>query len=285
MNFRRWGTWIVAAALAALGLAAAVDAVRGDEALPDQAVPPTTTTVSGLGGPIEAAADRLREAGVRGVLTYADEDCRLHAVSLPELEPARAPSFEMCRPATPSEGVGTVGGEVVWAGLGYGAVQVVISADALRGGILGNLDAGMVPADSGFRAVQAASLGDQRYVVLADSTHAPRERFLVLFDGDRAIFVQPRWVVRDARVIRPSPRGRYFALLGGEGDGVRLFDRDANTLALPASARDPHAVAWSPDDRWTALATREAVYVFPAEGPSEPIVRIPLAVQDLDWGA
>jgi hypothetical protein len=42
-------------------------------------------------------------------------------------------------------------------------------------------------------------------------------------------------------------------------------------------------VTWSPDDSWTALATAESVYVFRSDRPDERIVRIPLAVQDLDW--
>ena len=96
------------------------------------------------------------------------------------------------------------------------------------------------------------------------------------------INVQPPWVVREARFVRPSPLGTYFALFGP--DGVRLFDRNASPLALPAAARDPKAVAWSPDERWAALATEDAVYVFPAEAPYDPMVRVPLGVRDLDWG-
>ena len=55
---------------------------------------------------MEPAVRQLREAGVSGVLTYSDDECRLHAVSLPELEPAPAPSFKMCRPATSTGGLG-----------------------------------------------------------------------------------------------------------------------------------------------------------------------------------
>jgi hypothetical protein len=42
------------------------------------------------------------------------------------------------------------------------------------------------------------------------------------------------------------------------------------------------AVTWSPDDRWTAVAALTSVYVFPSEALA-PVVRIPLAVRDLDW--
>jgi hypothetical protein len=119
-------------------------------------------------------------------------------------------------------------------------------------------------------------------LVLAESTADPAERVLVLVEDGRVINVQPPWVVGEARFMRPSPLGTYFALLGP--DGVRLFDRNAFPLALPAAARDPQAVAWSPDERWAALATEDAVYVFPSEAPYDPMVRVPLGVRDLDWG-
>jgi hypothetical protein len=119
--------------------------------------------------------------------------------------------------------------------------------------------------------------------VLADSTYEPRERVLALLEGERAILVQPRWVVREARSLRPSPRGGYFALFGP--GGVHLFDRNADPFAFPAAVRSPKAVAWSPDERWTALATGHSVYVFASEPPNAPVIRVPLAVRDLDWGS
>ena len=252
---RRIATWLLVGAVAALGFAAAVDALRGDvetvrELQPQP--PPTTTTVPGLTGQSGPAAARLRDARVTGVLTYADADCRLSALSLPDLEPVRAPSFEMCRPLTDSGGLGALDGNVVWAGSGAGAMQVVVSREMLGREIRRWLGGPAAQRRGPFRAVQAVALGTERLVVLADSTADPAERVLVLVEDGRVIFVQPRWVVRDARFVRPSPLGTYFALFGP--DGVRLFDRNADPMALPAAARDPHAVAWSPDERWAAQA-------------------------------
>jgi hypothetical protein len=113
---------------------------------------------------------QLREAGVTGVLTYSDEDCRLHAVSLPELPPVQAPSFEMCRPATSSGGLGAVDGDVVWAGLGYGTVQVVVSQEDLTGAVMGP---GPADAEVGYRAVQAVSL-DERDFSCSRTLFTPR---------------------------------------------------------------------------------------------------------------
>ena len=278
---RRIATGLVVAALAALGLVAAVDAFWSPGGSSPQAAR-QTTTVPLLARQPEIAVSQLREAGVSGLLTYSDEDCRLHAVSLPELRPARAPSFEMCRPLTATGGLGAIDGEVVWSGLGYGTVQVVLSEEQLSRAIRAGL--GMEAAeDAGFRAVQAVSLGDERYVVLADSTYEPRERVLAGFDGTRPRFVHPRWEVGDARAVRPSPQGGYFALLGEGWVGTPIFSRDGRRLDLPQEMPNPRSITWSPDERWTALATDESVYVYPTEEPQRLVVRIPLPVRDLDW--
>jgi hypothetical protein len=47
----------------------------------------------------------------------------------------------------------------------------------------------------------------------------------------------------------------------------------------------PHAIAWSPDERWTAVATRASVYVFRTEETDGTLIRIPITVRDLAWGA
>jgi hypothetical protein len=281
---RRWGTWLLVVALAGLGLAATLDAVVGEGDSTRRATR-SPTTVPLLARQPELAISQLREAGVSGLLTFSDQECRLHAVSLPELRPVPAPSFQMCRPLTSTGGLGAVDGEVVWSGLGYGTVQVVLSGEQLSRAIRAGL--GMEEAvDAGFRAVQAVSLDDERFVVLADSTYRPRERVLAAFDGREAAFVHPRWFVGDARAVRPSPRGGYYALLGPgfvAGIGSPIFSRDGDQLARPDGIPAPHAIAWSPDERWTALATDESVYVYPTEAPERLVVRIPLRVRDLDW--
>ncbi len=89
---RRISTWLLFGAVAALCVAAAVDALRGEpdpdeaaaEAQPRAAAPSADPGERTLG---EARAD-LRAAGVpAGVLTYADAQCRLHTVTLPDLGP------------------------------------------------------------------------------------------------------------------------------------------------------------------------------------------------------
>jgi hypothetical protein len=273
-GLRRAATGVVLAAVVGLGVAAGVDALRDDgkveSASRPRAAPP-------------AVAAELRAAGLSGTLTYSDERCRLHAVTLPGLESVPAPGVESCRPRFRSGGITAWQGDLVWSGLGFRTVQVVLTRQELSRAIAPRL--GLPPSGGFFRAVQAVWLGDRRYVVLADSMYAPRERVLAAFDGERLRFVHPRWVVGGARSMRPSPRGGYYALVGAGPAGVQLFARDGRPLEAPRVAEGSRAVAWSPDERWTALATRSAVYVFRTDEPEGRVLRIPLAVRDLAWRA
>jgi hypothetical protein len=276
---RRPASWLLIGAVAALGLVAAVDAFREEPERVSRADTEATDTPM-LSGETEPAARLLKKAGVRGILTYSDEDCRLHAVSLPELERVQAPSFAMCRPATRTRGVTAIDGKVVWAGLGYGTAQVVLSQGALSRALRPALGIA-ADAEVGFRAVRAVGLDAGRFVVLADSASGPRDRVLAAFDGKRVRFVHPARLVGEARAIRPSSTGRYYALLGR---ALPLFTSDGREVGVPDGLPPARAVAWSPDDRWTALATRASVYIFRSE-TRDPVVRIPIAVRDLDWSS
>jgi hypothetical protein len=266
---RRSATWLVVAGLVCLGVAAGVDALRGERkaasAPRPKAAPP-------------AVVAQLRAAGVRGILTYSDECCRLHAVRLPGLEPARAPAVESCESHIGTGGITAWEGDVVWSGLGFRTVEVVLSRNDLERAFRARGWEGDV------RPVQAVRLDRDQLAVLAESTGSPRERLLAGFEGHRLRFLLPSRRIGAAEVVRPSPTGRYFTVRDSGEPWLRLFRSGGWELPLPPVTR-PHAVAWSPDERWTALAGGSAVYVFRTEEPHGPVVELPLAVRDLDWDA
>ena len=86
-------------------------------------------------------------------------------------------------------------------------------------------------------------------------------------------------------MIRPSPSGRYYALLGRNlaGDQGWLFTRNGHEVAIPESVPRVRAVAWSPDERGTALATSQSVYIYESDQPEGRVVGVPLEVGGLDW--
>jgi hypothetical protein len=78
-----------------------------------------------------------------------------------------------------------------------------------------------------------------------------------------------------------SPHGRYFgARVGGS---MFVFDsRRPGNLAPPAGAERATAVTWSPDDRFTALASESFVYLYPSAKPRRALA-LPLSAIQLDW--
>ncbi len=162
-------------------------------------------------------------------------------------------------------------GEVVWAGLGYGFAQVVLSRDKLAREL--GRELGAAP----YRARQAASLTRGRYAVLAEGGSG---RVVAIFEGKRLHGLAALGL--DAGLIRSSPRGRYLAILSADR-GVQVADLDGRGISLPDVA-EPHAIAWSPDDRWTVLAAEAQLFVFPTGRTGGPLIGVPLAVRDLDWG-
>ncbi|HEY3070067.1 MAG TPA: hypothetical protein VGJ34_07090 [Gaiellaceae bacterium] len=271
---RRFITGVLVVGLLGLGLAAVVDALRGEGR---QTIEAGARTVGAAAAPVAA----LSATDARGTLTYSDEQCRLHALRLPGLRPVAAPPYRSCEPHIPSGGLGIWKGEVVWSGLGFQTIQVVLSRAELTAAIHGDPQAAQLAfgGAGAYEATQLVALGPDRYAVVLDHRRAPWERLLAVFAGRRLVDLR-LGVIGPDDSIRPSSTGRYFALMRPQD--VQVFQTDGGEVQLP-SASLPHAIAWSPDDRWTALATRYSIYVFPSERSDETI-RIPLAVRDLDWG-
>jgi hypothetical protein len=270
-------TALIIVAVLGVGLAAAVDA------LPDE--DDEVSTRVERAADIEEAAAALQQAGMGGVITYSDERCRLHAVRLPRLEPAPAPSIRSCEPHIPTGGIGTWKGDVVWAGFGFGTVQIVLSSELLTKEIRRHPASRPTLAGQSarvYRAVQAVALADGAYAVLVDARRA--SPLLAIFEGAQLIFLLPPSWVGERDELRASPLGTYFAVMSTRPRSFRVFTRNGDSIVLP-DEDDLRAIAWSPDERWTALASRSSVLLFPSAEPGARVIRIPLAVRDLDWDA
>lgn len=111
----RLGTPLAVAAVAALVLVAALDAVRGDgRKEPDGGAAGTTSIRADLVG-------RLAAAGARGTLVFADERCRLRALRLPTLARVAAPVGPPvgCRFELSPDGLRVAAERAAWNGPTY----------------------------------------------------------------------------------------------------------------------------------------------------------------------
>lgn len=185
-------------------------------------------------------------AEVRGELVYSDPACGRHAVRLPDL--ARRDFLTVgCGVFTRRDNLGVRDGEVAWF------------AYPVPGGtttLLRNHD-----------VLEVAWLGGRRFAAALAGGR------LTIWEGDRLVGVVARGSYRG---LRASPNGGYFAAIAP--DGLAVFDAGGRRLDLP----EGHAIAWSPDERFAAVAGAEEVEIVPAAG-GDPVARIPLSVADLDW--
>lgn len=213
-----------------------------------------------------AAVDALRgdeeepsfPATVRGELVYSDAECRRHAVRLPDL--ARRDFLTVgCGVFTRYDNLGVKDGDVAWFAYPVpGGTTTLLSREAL-GRELGQ----------GFRVRIVAWLGAVRFAAILSG---PRN-LLTLWQGSELwSIVGPSQGIE----LRASQAGRFFAVLG---DGpLQVYDRDGKPYGLP----DGHAIAWSPDERYAAVATEGRVLIVTSDG-DDALASIPVEAVDVDW--
>ena len=251
-----------------LALAATVDALRSATAASERE-PPRRAAVSDE-TPREAVAD-LRANGVAGRLVVVEDGCRVRALRLPDLTPETPPPLR-CAAFIPHGRLGVRNGEVTWVAEGGGRA-VVLSRAHLRDTLARDEPA---YARAGARVRRVAWLGHRRFLALVEN--ARRDQLLAMLEG-REIF----WSAPTSGVdwLRASPRGSFVAAHFRSG-GLLLLDRDAQPLRIPRTIAPVRAVAWAPDEQWAAVATPRNVFVV-RSGAHWPLVRLPLAVEDLGW--
>lgn len=170
--------------------------------------------------------------------------------------------------------------------------RVVLSrADLRRAGARHpNVPAELV-AHVGVRDV--ARLGGERYAVLLEV--AARGRLSRLEPSLVVAVLHGRRIVASHPLTSAAPTGLAVSARGSfvAATGVLLLlRRDGAAVPLAAPFARGHAVAWSPDERWTAVATRASVLLVATDellghsrsGSAPSLVRLPLAARELAWG-
>jgi hypothetical protein len=125
------GSWAVVAAVAAVGIAAVVDALPTERAA-DPARSPATME-------LEKRPRSAETFDAKGVLYYTDDLCRLRAVALPSFTPVSALEWDECGFSLSPAGGAVMGSGVVWESQGErraaaisGLVYVVVDSAGLE---------------------------------------------------------------------------------------------------------------------------------------------------------
>jgi hypothetical protein len=321
---RPLGTWVVIGALALIGLFAARDALRGDEA---PASSPATKTLEkrrhappAVAGPPQIdekdrLAAELQALGAGGILYFTDANCRRYLLGLPALVWTTAqglPGLDCPRAGRPvvSERSGLaaeqVGAETIEVSSEIWSFRFPGFSPAFRpSGTLTFVRDGRVyewtsacPAGvatvtfQGLREIDRCPRQVRDAPALVQEVVWPGENDFAVIAGPQG--VRSLLVKRDGRMVSlfksvgaslsglvASPHGRYFGARVDET--MFVFDsRRPGNLALPSGAERSTAVAWSPDERFTALASQSSVYIYPGDRPGRA-VSLPLTAIELDW--
>jgi hypothetical protein len=326
-------TWIVVAAVAALGIAAVVDALpgHGGSAPPATAVTPSARVAApSVSGQFDAA----------GTLYYTDDLCRLRALRFPELQPVEAPAWDECAFSLSPDGQSVLGAAVLWEpqgskrAAGIGSLVYVVSDPAgweyrfpgespayKPDGTLTFVRDGEVVELTGYCRPRRKAPWCERVLLTTRDLFgplrdpignaavkqiawlSPTRLVAVLALGDEEVIrvYEGRETLRTVAgvggpftEIAVSPRRQYAAVRVARPTGFVLIDRDARPFALMEVRRDSEgrppftggrAIAWSPDDAWTAIARRETVVLFRMGRESPDVVHIALSAHDLAWSA
>jgi hypothetical protein len=104
----------------------------------------------------------------------------------------------------------------------------------------------------------------------------------VVFEGRRpvrgATFLAPRLSGLEA-----SPLGGHLVIRTGRGPREALTFLDRNGKPSNLSFVNAHAIAWSPDERWAAVATQRSILLFRATGPYLRVRRFAIVATDIAW--
>jgi len=263
MTRGRLSSWALGAAFVAVVGLAAVDAVRqrngGEE-------PPTRTLLGRVG-----VQERLREDDVTGsLLVTAPSGCRTTVWSLPDL------TSDGDRPCAPPE-PDVVRGAPVLPGELERAARLHLNApfDSRRLRVL-------VDGVARLRARRVAVLLSLR---IAGRPDLGGNQVIAFFERGR-LAGQVSFSRGDLRELTASPSRRYVAALPGF-----VLRANGSSVDLPRGLVQAHALAWSPDGRWLALAQRAnvALVSLPSleqhdrTGSRLRTIDLPLEAREVEW--
>jgi hypothetical protein len=153
--------------------------------------------------------------------------------------------------------------------------RVVLSTGDLRRARIGGEGSGpLIPKD-------LAWLSDTRLVtVVGDAGISGDREHLSVIDGGQLIGAVISEFGEGMR-IEASPHGNFFTAWYGDSL-VTIRDRNGDLVTFPTIPR-VRALTWSPDERWTAVATEHSVFVFRTNTSEPSVRRLPIVAYELAW--
>jgi hypothetical protein len=158
--------------------------------------------------------------------------------------------------------------------------EVVLAADD----VVETIRDPSIPEGELVRAVsfqEVAWLDSRRLVVLmrVDRGTMQSEAAVAVFE-DRSPLALAYFDQERLSDLRASRAGGFFSFRASTG--VRIMTAGGASVSIPR-IEGARAVAFSPNERWAAIAGRSDVYLFPLGVEAPPVRRLPIAANDLAW--
>jgi hypothetical protein len=153
--------------------------------------------------------------------------------------------------------------------------RVVLSTGDLRRARIGGEGSGpLIQKD-------LAWLSDTRLVTVVGDAgiSGSREHLSVIDDGQLIGAVISEF--GEGMRLEASPHGNFFTAWYGDSL-VAIRDRNGDLVTFPTIPR-VRALTWSPDERWTAVATEHSVFVFRTNTSEPSVRRLPIVAYELAW--
>jgi hypothetical protein len=312
---RRRTTWLLLGALAALASVAVADALRGSAETRKVSAPTISVPLIPRNEPAASA--------MSGVLYYSDRvDCRLHGLRLPDLREVRAPELGSCMFSISPDGRTALAGDAAWSPEGGMYARTAGGLIELGSSVSDRVlrFPGHAPAfkpDRTFTYVRGHDVvewstscppGTRLFTLPADNatvrcrrTVAPVRdgavQGLAWLTNARMALITKRpgsITIHESRLhvstgparhrlshLEVSPQGTYVAARV-DGGGLLVVDADGRIVAGPLFS-DPISITWSPDERWTAVATENSVFVFRTNTDEARVRRISIHAYQVAW--
>jgi hypothetical protein len=225
--------------------------------------------------------DRAEQALIRpidcdGAVWSADRtltaSCARDVTTVTAAEPRLMFRFDGCSPAwRPDGAVSFIDDGDLLVARRRGRPQVFVSREELAQRLAGELSKA-----AEYTLVEAAWRDTQEFAGIVVGRR-PGDRALIYYTPDAASVLRNE----DLSRVRVSPLGKVAAV---RNYGIREFvvvDRSGQDIPLPR-VRNARAIAWSEDEEWVAIATREATAIA-RTGSRSVTQRIPIGGQTLEW--
>jgi hypothetical protein len=153
--------------------------------------------------------------------------------------------------------------------------RVVLSHADLRRALIGGEGSGPLILKD------LAWLSDTRLVTVVGDAGVSgyREHISVFDDGQSTGMVISEF--GEGLRLEASPLGNFFSAWYGDSL-VTIRDQNGDLVTFPTLPR-VRALTWSPDERWTAVATERSVFVFRTNAGEARVRRLPIVAYDLAW--